>query len=209
MLGMDAGAAALVLTLTLLVVLGGACEAAGGVLYNPANSAMLFALGKGSTSEHLVRSVAQSAGGVAGALLAQTLLPAHWAKGFSGMALGLRSGVGLLDGAACEFVLGLLLAFAVLWSGQLQSSALKIVLPLAATVVAVIAGAHLTGPSLNPAFTFAWNFLYPSQRLAESLLVFWVAPLASGLFGGWAFLGWQQWSAERSGSAQQQRAKAE
>jgi hypothetical protein len=39
----------------------------------------------------------------------------------SGNALGLRPGTGLLGGAACEFVLGALLAFVVLWSAQLRS----------------------------------------------------------------------------------------
>jgi len=37
------------------------------------------------------------------------------------MAVGLRSGVPLMDGAACEFVLGALLAFVVFWAGELQS----------------------------------------------------------------------------------------
>lgn len=37
------------------------------------------------------------------------------------MAEGLRPSVGLLEGAACEFVLGSLLAFFVLWAGQLRS----------------------------------------------------------------------------------------
>lgn len=37
------------------------------------------------------------------------------------MAVGLRPGVGLLEGAACEFVLGALLAFVALWAGRLHS----------------------------------------------------------------------------------------
>ena len=41
------------------------------------------------------------------------------------------------------------------------------------------------GPSLNPAFTFGWEMVYQQQSRAEHLAVFWVAPVAAGLFGGW------------------------
>lgn len=37
------------------------------------------------------------------------------------MAVGLRPDVSILEGAACEFVLGAVLAFVVLWAGQLRS----------------------------------------------------------------------------------------
>lgn len=77
-------------------------------------------------------------------------------------------------------------------------SVLRLWVPLLATVLAVKAGEGVTGPSLNPAFTFSWLFLFPhSQSAAEHCLVYWVAPLAAGLFGGWAFEGWQQWDAQR------------
>ena len=156
--------------------------------------------------------------------------------------MGLRPGVGLLEGCACEFVLGSLLAFVVLLSAQSRSgwvggwwwwgsggvgpavpacrglqeartaslyltsplcgpvppmppacSALRLWVPLLATVVAVKAGERLTGPCLNPAFSLSWLAAFPHQQgVAEHLAVFWAAPVAAGLFGGWAFKGWQQ-----------------
>lgn len=39
----------------------------------------------------------------------------------SGLAQGVRPGYGLLDGAACEFVLGLLITFIVLVCNELKS----------------------------------------------------------------------------------------
>ena len=55
------------------------------------------------------------------------------------------------------------------------------------------------------AFTFSWVFIYPEQSLAEHFFVYWLAPVAAGLFGGWAFLGWQQFEAARSRQQQQQQ----
>ena len=67
-------------------------------------------------------------------------------------------------------------------------------------------------PLPPPVFTFGWAVFYQSQGLTEHLVVFWAAPLAAGLFGGWAFLGYQQWKAGGSGKgrgAQQRRAKGD
>ena len=44
----------------------------------------------------------------------------------------------------------------------------------------VLAGSELTGPSLNPAVTFAWAAHHRGHTLLEHLVVFWVAPLAGG-----------------------------
>lgn len=106
--------------------------------------------------------------------------------------MGLRPGADLLGGAACEAILGALLAFTVLFSGDLQSSFWQLWTPLIATVFAVKAGQSTSGPSLNPAYCLAWHFHYGLQSPAEHLLVYWVVPILSGLFGGWAYLGYQQ-----------------
>ncbi|EFN50884.1 hypothetical protein CHLNCDRAFT_59382 [Chlorella variabilis] len=206
-LGLSPGGAGLALTLLLLVVLVPVCEQLGGALFNPANNAFLYATGQGSGQEHILRSVAQAVGGVVGALLATALLPVSWTRELSVMAVGLRPGVTLLEGVACEFILGSLLAFVVLLAGQLKSSALKLWIPLIATVVAVKAGASYTGPSLNPAFTFSWVFVYELQSPAEHLLVFWLAPIASGLFGGFAFRGYQLFQQDRTRRQQQQQGR--
>ena len=44
----------------------------------------------------------------------------------------------------------------------------------------VLAGMGLTGPSLNPAVTFAWAVNHRQHALLEHLLVFWVAPICGG-----------------------------
>jgi hypothetical protein len=44
------------------------------------------------------------------------------------MAIGLRPGVNMLEGATCEFVLGALLAFTVLWSSQFKSGCVPLLL---------------------------------------------------------------------------------
>lgn len=68
---------------------------------------------------------------------------------------------------------------------------------------------HFPAP-VPAAFAFVWSFLYPgSQSAAEHLLVYWAAPLASGLFGGWCFLGWQQFTAQRRQEQEPEHAKAE
>ena len=75
---------------------------------------------------------------------------------------------------------------------------------------------HLPLPAFcRAAFTFAWVFAFPGrQSAAEHLLVYWVAPVAAGAFGGWAFRGRQLFDAERrqqekQQQAEQQRAKAD
>lgn len=204
--GLSRPAASLALVIILLIAMPSFQYALGGALFNPANNAFQYALGQGTAQEHLVRAVAQACGGVAGALLALAVLPVEWAKGLSNAAVGVRPGITLLDGAACEFVLGSLLAFIVLYSGTLKNRTLALWLPLFGTVMAVKAGGHISGPSLNPAFTFAWLFCFPKQSPAEHFLVFWIAPIASGIFGGWAFRGWQQFLAD---SEQRQHRKKE
>ncbi len=39
-----------------------------------------------------------------------------------------------------------------------QYKALGALLPLVATVILVVAGSGLTGPSMNPAHAFSWNY---------------------------------------------------
>ena len=60
-------------------------------------------------------------------------------------------------------------------------------------------------PLAPAAFTFAWVFVFPRQSAAEHLFVYWLAPLAAGAFGGWAFRGWQQFDAERRQEQQQRQ----
>ena len=50
-----------------------------------------------------------------------------------------------------------------------QQKVVGALLPLVATVILVVAGAGLTGPSMNPAHAFSWNYyLQVLQRLVCS-----------------------------------------
>jgi hypothetical protein len=78
--GLQPSGAALGLTLLLLIALVPVCAYLGGALCNPQNNAFLFATGHGSGKEHVVRSLAQAAGGMVGAWLAIELLPGSWSR---------------------------------------------------------------------------------------------------------------------------------
>ena len=43
-----------------------------------ANNAAIYAIGKGSAKEHVVRAVGQALGGIAGAAIARLALPSDW-----------------------------------------------------------------------------------------------------------------------------------
>ena len=120
------------------------------------------------------------------------------------LAIGLRPGVALLSGAACEAVLSALLAFAVLASGNLRSPVLQHWLPIASTVLAIKAGEPITGPALNPVLSSSWHVWYGVQGMAEHLFVFWAAPMLASLFGAWAYLGFKQWWQQQKRKAARQ-----
>lgn len=49
----------------------------------------------------------------------------------------------------------------------------------------IMGGAAYTGPSMNPAFTFAWFWHTSGHENWEHFLVFWMAPLTGGALVGW------------------------
>lgn len=65
-----------------------------------------------------------------------------------------------------------------------QQKLVAALLPLVATVILVIAGSALTGPSMNPAHAFSWNYFLQGHDLREHMAVFWVAPLSGALLAG-------------------------
>lgn len=93
---------------------------------------------------------AQILGGVLGATLAILLIPQHLQRSFSGFGLGVRPGVLLWQGLLCELVLALVLNLIVLWSMNVNPYVAYWTL-LSATLVLIVVGAELTGPSMNPA----------------------------------------------------------
>lgn len=179
----------------LLVLMTVLCSLLGGAVFNPANNAFLWATGKGRLSEHAFRSVGQMVGAVAGLSLVtyldgvHALLPAGWTKMLPGSAVGLREGVDVAGGAACEFVLGMALSLAVLYASDSASVLFQLLLPLVATLLALSVGAAYTGPSLNPALAFAFQYWHSSHTPLEHGLVFWAAPIAAGLAAGWCYAG--------------------
>lgn len=74
----EAGAVSLSLVVALLLFLGFLSKTLGGSLNNPAANAMLWAVGKGSGKEHLIRMAAQLVGGIAAAGAAHVVLPSDW-----------------------------------------------------------------------------------------------------------------------------------
>lgn len=192
-MGLVPAGAGLALIVSLLVLLDPLCNFLGGALFNPANNATFYALGQGSLFEHLCRMLGQCAGAATGVAISHALLPYAWQKGLHSYAVGLRPGVSLVEGAACELVLGMLLAFLVVSSARYGGRFWKTWLPLMATVLAVKGGESYTGPSLNPAVTFGWSLAYPSSNTLEHCVVFWVAPLLSGVMGGWCYQGMRLW----------------
>jgi hypothetical protein len=63
LLGLSPAGSGIALVLALLVAMTFLTDRLGGALFNPANNAFLWALGKGSAREHWVRSVSPSEAG--------------------------------------------------------------------------------------------------------------------------------------------------
>ena len=55
-----------------------------------------------------------------------------------------------------------------------QQKLVAALLPLVATVILVIAGSALTGPSMNPAHAFSWNYFLQAAALTTPMSIFWV-----------------------------------
>ncbi|KAK9810267.1 hypothetical protein WJX72_007660 [[Myrmecia] bisecta] len=155
-----------------------------GALYNPVHNVAFAAAGRGPLSKHISRMVGQAIGGVVGAAAALRAIPPAWQSKFPNFGKGLRPGVSLGSGMACEATLGFLLNLCVLWSIGQKNKYIAFWSPLVATIFLVVAGANLTGPSMNPVVSFSWFFHLRGHALLEHLLVFWVAPLAGALAAG-------------------------
>lgn len=142
-------------------------------------------------------------GGVLGATLAILLVPNHLQRAFAGFGVGVRPGVLLWQGILCELALALVLNVIVLWSLNVNPYVAYWTL-MGATLVIVVVGAELTGPSLNPAIvrgpctgkikpqcaspqSVGWWVHFKGHALIEHVLVFWVAPLTGGLLAGLAW----------------------
>lgn len=101
-------------------------------------------------NRHNGTQAAQVGGSVLGARLAIVLIPDRLQQSFAGFGIGMRPGVLLWQGLLCELALALVLNVIVLWSLNANPYIAYWTL-MGATLVLMVAGAELTGPSLNPA----------------------------------------------------------
>ncbi|EIE21310.1 aquaporin-like protein [Coccomyxa subellipsoidea C-169] len=173
-----------------------------GVLNNPSNTLAFAAAGKDVFSKATVRIGAQVAGGVLGAAAAIKYIPKPWLRNLGELAEGVKPGVSLAAGAFCEFALALVLNLAILYSMSTKRKLVGALAPLVITVVLVVAGAGFTGPSMNPAHAFSWNYFLDGHDRAQHIAVFWVAPLSGAMAAGLL------WHAATSPAAKLKKRKA-
>lgn len=161
----------------------------GGAVFNPANSVAFGAAGTGPGpfSHHLLRSVSQASGAMLGAIAALVLIPEALQRNFYKFGLGLRAGVGIAQGCLTEGLLSFLINLSILWSMNAKNRVLGFWTPYIATILLIWSGEALTGPSMNPAYTFAWHFQMQVQTTREHVLVYWAAPLLGSLLAGWTW----------------------
>ncbi|CAL5228070.1 g11138 [Coccomyxa viridis] len=178
-----AGLAVLVFALVILDTFNQSVLGAG-TFHNPVNSLGFAAAGKGPFASHVLRMLAQVGGGVLGAGGALHVLPSTWKRTLGPLAHGVKPGVSLAAGVACEFALAFLLNLAIFASMGTQLKLVGALLPLVATIILVVAGSGLTGPSMNPAHAFSWNYYLQGHDITEHMAVFWVAPFSGALLAG-------------------------
>lgn len=185
-LGIPDTVAGLSVLITGLIVFGPIADWLGGpgALINPSHNLAFAALGQGKKRVHLLRMVLQVVGGVLGAVAALVFIPVSWQRNFYKMALGPRPGVSLRVAVLAEAALTYLLNLVILYATSARNKYLAYWTPLVATIALVVTGAELTGPSMNPAFTFGWFTQFGTIDVSEHLLVFWLGPLLGGLLAG-------------------------
>ncbi|KAL3130429.1 hypothetical protein ABBQ38_008252 [Trebouxia sp. C0009 RCD-2024] len=155
-----------------------------GTLFNPSHNLAFAALGDGKKRVHLMRMVFQIVGGVLGAAAALIFIPPSWQRNFYKMDLGPKPGVSLRAAVLAEGTLTYLLNLVILYATSAKNKYLAYWSPLVATVALVITGAELTGPSMNPAFTFGWFTQFGTIDVSEHFYIFWLGPLLGGLLAG-------------------------
>lgn len=147
---------------------------------------------------HARHQAAQIGGGILGSTLAIVLIPDHLQRSFAGFGLGVRPGVHLWQGLVCELALALILNVIVLWSFSAANAYVAYWTLMGATLVLVVAGAELTGPSMNPAIVRRGC----AMRMITNTLS---AHRASGGFSTFRGIhcwstclcfGWRRWQAE-------------
>lgn len=195
----------------MLMALGPLSKLLGGSLFNPCDVATLYARGKCSFSSFLLRSIAQIAGALSGAIAASKYLPATWALRGQALVATTQPGIDIIGGASSEFLLTYLVSLLVIATQRSSRGRfIKYWTPLFATAAALKVGARYSGPVLNPAAALSWTYLYWNKQpltVVQHLIVFWVAPVAAAVLATWTDLGMQ--SANASAGKKTARPKSD
>ncbi|XP_076444341.1 aquaporin-8-like [Babylonia areolata] len=172
----------------LITVLVTAFGDISGAHVNPAVTFGVLLADAVSVGKTVLYVIAQLAGALLGATLSRVILPSHLYTAIGGGAHTLGSGVEPGEGVLCEVVLTAVLVLTVLVSA-VDPRTKSPLAPLAvgfAVIVNVLAGAQITGGSMNPARSFGpavvisfetsgyWNYHY----------VYWVGPFLGSLVAG-------------------------
>jgi glycerol uptake facilitator-like aquaporin len=183
------------LILVMLMVLGPLSKLLGGSLFNPCDVATLYARGKCSFSSFMVRSIAQVAGALSGAITASKYFPATWALRGEALIATTKPGIDIIGGASSEFLLTYLVSLLVMTTQRSsRGSFIKYWIPVVATAAALKVGARYSGPVLNPAAALSWTYLYWNKQpltVLQHLIVFWVAPVTAAVLATWTDMGMQ------------------
>mmetsp|Transcript_35393 Transcript_35393/g.78569 ORF Transcript_35393/g.78569 Transcript_35393/m.78569 type:complete len:266 (+) Transcript_35393:169-966(+) len=170
-----------------LLFLTPVCKFFWGALINPVHNVALIVSGQGDVKVNILRMVGQLAGALLGTYAAMLLTPVVYQGRFHQLSGGLRDGVALELGFACEAVLTMILNLIFLYSMGAKRKAVTTWVPLVITIINICVGAQFTGPSLNPYVSFSWNFVYQKHSFSEHVAVFWLAPIVGACMAGVAW----------------------
>jgi glycerol uptake facilitator-like aquaporin len=183
------------LILVMLMFLGPLSQLLGGSLFNPCDVATLYARGKCNLSSFFIRSVAQVAGALSGAIAASKFLPTTWALRGQALVATTQPGIDVIGGASSEFLLTYLVSLLVMATQRsFRGRFIKYCTPLVVTAAALKVGTRYTGPVLNPAAALSWTYLYWNKQplsVMQHIIVFWVAPVAAAVLATWTDMGMQ------------------
>ncbi len=176
-------AAAFGLTLMVLVYVLGPIS---GAHVNPAVSFGMWSVGKLSLIDLIGYLIAQ----FLGAVVASAVLMAAVGIGDETVPLGgtaLGDGVAQASGMFIEFILTLILVFAVaavLMNGTVDKFASGLTIGFT-LLLTQLWGIPMTGASVNPARSFGPAIL--GGKLADFWLVYLIAPIVGGIVGAWVY----------------------
>jgi glycerol uptake facilitator-like aquaporin len=169
----------------MLMILAPLSQLLGGSIYNPCDAATLFTLHKCSFKSFLVRSVAQVAGALSGAIIVLRFFPETASERGKALVAATTKDIDSIGGASSEFLLTYLVSLLVMATQRSSRSRfIKYWAPLVATAAALRLGARYSGPVLNPAAALSWTWFYWNQQpltILQHVFVFWVAPIAGAV----------------------------